>query len=87
MKLPTPEFIESRVLPVVVAFGLGVAITLHVQDIREAALLDLADRAVLVASKFRAHCGEAYEAGQPVSAELLAVAEGVVVELEREARP
>lgn len=49
MKYLSADFIEQRVLPVVLAFGLGVIVTLDVRNARMAELSDIADGAVAVA--------------------------------------
>lgn len=81
MKLLDPDFVERALMPVVIAFGLGVVAADIARDHQMVAALELADRAVDVAERFRLACGEVYEFGHPVSDDLITVAADV-----REAR-
>lgn len=51
------EFCETRVLPVVLAFGCGVLVRGFAVDHREAQAFDIARRAVVVAEAYRDACG------------------------------
>ncbi|ANQ83666.1 hypothetical protein dqs_0590 [Azoarcus olearius] len=51
MKWLEPEFIERVVLPLVIAFGMGVVAAGLVRDHREARALDVADQAMATADE------------------------------------
>lgn len=51
------EFCETRLLPVVMAFGFGVLAMGFAVDHREAAALEIAERAIAVAEVYRDACG------------------------------
>jgi hypothetical protein len=51
------EFCETRVLPVIVAFGCGVLAMGYAIDYREAQALGIARRAVAIAEEYRDACG------------------------------
>lgn len=87
MKLLDSAFIEGTVLPLVIAFGLGVLAAGLAHDRQTANALVLADRAIDVAERFRQHCGEVYEYGHPVGDELITVASDLSAARARKAQP
>lgn len=64
MKYLEPEFIERRVLPLVVAFGLGVLATGISRDYRYVQAIDLAERATQQTDEANQVAGEAIAVAQ-----------------------
>lgn len=75
MRLLDPQTIETRVLPLVIAVGIGIVGTLEWLDAERRQTLRLADAAIQLADDAIAVCGDQhpYDAAQPLSAQLIAV--------------
>lgn len=75
MNLLDPQTIETRVLPLVIAVGIGIVATLEWVDAERRQAHQLADAAILLADEAIAVCGDhyQYDTAQPLSAQLVAV--------------
>lgn len=69
------EFCETRLLPLVVAFGCGVLATGFAADQREAQAFEVARRAVAVAETYREACGPVWPPIELTAADLATIAE------------
>jgi len=68
------EFCETRLLPVVIAFGAGVLAMGFAVDYREAHAFDVAARAVAVAEIYRDACGPVWPPVELPAADLAKIA-------------
>lgn len=57
MTRPSTQFVEQRVLPLVLAFAAGVLVMDVAQDRRESDLVAIAEHAVAVAERYHDACG------------------------------